>query len=90
MKTNTVQNVPTTKTHLDENCTVLHNLYATNTTASNATLSLQINESYFIKDLVIPPGVTISLLDSELYGSLRYMYIQAGTANAIDVVYNAE
>lgn len=93
MKTFYIKDVPTTQTSLGEG-SKLCNLYVTNTTASNVNFSLLIEDAYFIKDLSVPPGVSISLIpeseSSKIYHPIKYIYVQAGTADAIDVVYTAE
>lgn len=93
MKTLYIKNVPTTKTSLDEG-SKLCSLYVTNTTASNVTFSLLIEDTYFIKDASIVPGTTLQLIgeseDCKIYHALKYVYVQAGTADALDVVYTSE
>lgn len=93
MNTLSIQNVPTTNTGLSSGYVVLYRLYVTNTTASNANFSMLVGSTHFIKDVVIPPGVTLSVLPEDgdnIHHTLSDIYVKAGTANALDVVYTAE
>ena len=93
MKTYYITDVSTTNTPLGEG-TKLCSLYVTNKTAASVNFTLMVDAAYFIKDVSVPPGVSLSLIQEgescKIYHELRYIYISAGTADALDVVFTAE
>ena len=84
-KTYKIKNLKTTPTNLRDGST-LESMYVCNTTATNQTFTMLLDDSYVYKDVVIPPYVSL-VLEGVIYYSTNEISITSGNADSIDVIY---